>query len=121
MSSHRQLRVRELLRREIGEAVRRELPVEQAGLITVNDVELSGDLRLARVFIGILGNAEQQRTGLALLRHNRRRIQNLVAKSVVLKYMPQLRFVVDDSVARGNRVLEILAELERESAPTESS
>ena len=113
MSSHRLLRVRELLKREIGEAIRREIPVEQAGLITVNDVEVSGDLRNASVFIGILGNSEQQRTGLALLRHNRLRLQDLIAKGVVLKYTPRLRFVVDESVARGNRVLEIIAELER--------
>ncbi len=119
MSSHRKLRVRELLKREIGEAIRRELPVEQAGLITVNDVDLAGDLRTAKVFIGILGNAEQQRAGLTLLQQNRGRIQNLIAKSVILKYMPRLHFVVDESVARGNRVLEIIAELERELPATE--
>ena len=113
MPSHRQLRVRELLKREIGQAIRRELPVEQAGVVTVNDVELSGDLRTAKVFVSVLGNPEQQRTGLALLRHNRRRIQGLVAKAVILKYMPQLHFMVDESVARGDRVLTILDELER--------
>jgi ribosome-binding factor A len=113
MPSHRLLRVRELLKREISEAIRRELPVDQAGLITVNDVEVSGDLRQATAFIGILGNPEQQRTGLALLQKNRPRIQGLMAKSVILKYTPRLRFVVDESVARGNRVLEILAELEQ--------
>jgi len=118
MGSHRMQRVRELLRREIGEAIRRELPVNEAGLVTVNDVDVTGDLRVATVFIGILGNSEQQRTGLALLQKNRARIQGLVAKSVILKYTPQLRFVVDDSVVRGNRVLEILAELEK-SLPAE--
>jgi ribosome-binding factor A len=118
MPSHRLLRVRELLKREIGEAIRRELPVEQAGLVTVNDVDVAGDLRVATVFIGILGNAEQQRTGIAMLQKNRARIQGLVAKSVILKYTPQLRFVVDESVARGNRVLEIINELERDSPTT---
>ena len=107
------LRVRELLKREIGEAIRREIPVERAGLITVNDVEVSGDLRNASVFIGILGNSEQQRTGLAMLKQYRVRIQDLIAKAVVLKYTPRLRFVVDDSVVRGNRVLSIIEELER--------
>ena len=82
-------------------------------VVTVNDVDIAGDLRVATVFIGILGNPEQQRTGLALLHKNRARIQGLVAKAVILKYTPQLRFVVDDSVVRGNRVLEILAELEK--------
>ena len=118
MPSHRLLRVRELLKREIGEAIRREIPVEQAGLITVNDVEIAGDLRQASAFISILGSPEQQRTGLALLRKNRVRIQGLIAKAVILKYTPQLRFVVDESVARGNRVLDIIAELERNSPDT---
>src|SRR5437899_1822940 len=104
MPSHRVQRVRELLRREIGEAIRREIPSEQAGLITVNDVEVAGDLRIATVFISILGSAEQQRSGIALLRRNRTRLQGLIAKSVILKYTPRLRFVIDESVARGNRV-----------------
>ncbi len=113
MPTLRQQRVRELLKREIGEAIRRELPVDQAGLITVNDVEVSGDLRYATVFTSILGTAEQQKAGFAMLTRNRLRIQDLVAKAVVLKYTPRLRFVYDDSVMRGNRVLEIINELEK--------
>ena len=116
MPSHRMLRVRELLKREIGEILRRELPVDQAGLITVNDVDLSGDLRNAKVFVSFLGSAEQQRTGLGLLQKNRARIQNLMAKSVFLKYIPRLQFVIDDSVVRGNRVLKIIDELEKTSS-----
>jgi ribosome-binding factor A len=115
MGSHRQERVRELLKRAIGEAIRREIPVGDAGLISVNDVDLGGDLRNARVFISVLGNVEQQRTGLGLLQKNRARIQGLVAKEVILKYTPHLRFVVDDTVERGNRVLRLIEELERNS------
>jgi ribosome-binding factor A len=113
MSSHRLLRVRELLKRAIGEAIRRELPIDQAGLVTVNDVEIFGDLRTAKVFIGILGSPDQQRNGLQMLQKSRARIQGLVAKEVILKYTPQLRFVVDDSVTRGNRVMDIISELDR--------
>jgi ribosome-binding factor A len=106
------------LKRAIGEAIRREIPVGDAGLISVNDVDLGGDLRNARVFISVLGNADQQRAGLALLHRNRGRIQGLVAKEVILKYTPHLRFVVDDSVERGNRVLQLIEELERASSET---
>lgn len=121
MPSHRMLRVRELLKREIGEILRRELPVDQAGLITVNDVDLSGDLRNAKVFVSFLGSAEQQRTGLALLQQNRARIQNLMAKSVFLRYIPRLHFVVDESIVRGNRVLAIITELEnKDGSATEN-
>ena len=121
MASHRTQRVRELLKRAIGQAIHREIPISQAGIITVNDVDLGGDLQNATVFLSFLGSGEQQRTGLALLRKNRSRIKGMVAKSVVLKYMPQLRFVVDDSVGRGNRVLAIIAELEQSEQLAPSS
>src|SRR5215475_8219909 len=113
MPSLRLQRVRELLKREIGEAIRREFEVSEAGLITVNDVDVSGDLHSAIVFISILGNADQQKRGLSLLSRHRKRIQGLVGRAVVLKYTPTLKFVMDDSVARGNRVLQIIEELER--------
>ena len=119
MPTHRHERVRELLKREIGEAIRREIPVDQAGLITVNDVAMGGDLKSAVVYISILGGPEQQRSGFGLLQKNRLRLQDLVAKAVVLKYTPKLRFLIDDSVQRGNRVLEILDELEKGSSPKE--
>ena len=115
MPSLRLQRVRELLKREIGEVIRREFEVSEAGLITVNDVDVTGDLHSAVVFISILGNAVQQKRGFNLLTHHRKRIQGLVGRAVVLKYTPKLRFVVDDSVERGNRVLDILAELEKTS------
>ena len=113
MPSLRLQRVRELLKREIGEVIRREFPVDEAGLVTVNDVDVAGDLHSAIVFISILGNAEQQKRGLSRLTRNRKRIQGLVARSVILKYTPTLKFMIDDSVARGNRVLQIIEELER--------
>jgi ribosome-binding factor A len=118
MPSLRIQRVRELLKRAIGEVIRREFPVSEAGLITVNDVDVSGDLHSAVVFISILGTVEQQKRGFALLAQHRKRIQGLVGRSVILKYTPTLRFVTDDSVVRGNRVLQIIEELEQSMPKT---
>lgn len=106
-------RVRELLKRAIGEAIRREFNVSDVGLISVNDVDCAGDLKSATVFVSILGNANQQKHALAKLTEQRSRIQELMAKAVVLKYTPVLKFVVDDSVVRGNRVMQILDELDK--------
>ena len=117
MPSLRLQRVRELLKRAIGETLRRELPVSEAGLITVNDVDVTGDLKSAVVFISILGNADQQKRGIQMLEQHRKRIQGLVGRSVVLKYTPTLRFVLDDSVARGNKVLAIIEELDKSAGP----
>ena len=118
MASLRLQRVRELLKREIGEAIRREFHVSEAGLITVNDVDLAGDLKTATVFISILGNPDQQKRGFQLLGEHRIRIQGFIGKAVVMKYTPKLKFVFDDSIVRGNRVLQIIEELEKTS-PTE--
>jgi ribosome-binding factor A len=113
MPSLRMQRVRELLKREIGEAIRREFEVSEAGLITVNDVDVAGDLHSAVVFVSILGNADQQKRGFSLLTRHRKRIQGLVGRAIVLKYTPTLKFLMDDSVVRGNKVLQIIEELEK--------
>ncbi len=115
MPSLRLQRVRELLKRAIGEAIRQEVPVAEAGLVTVNDVDVAGDLKSAVVFISILGSPDQQKRGFALLAKSRPRIQDLMSRAVVLKYTPKLRFVLDDSVVRGNKVLEIIEELEKDT------
>lgn len=112
-------RVRELLKREIGEVIRREFQVSEVGLITVNDVSVSGDLHSAAVFISILGNADQQKRGFRQLSEHRKRIQGLVGRAVVLKYTPTLKFIIDDSVVRGNRVLQILDQLNLPEETTE--
>ena len=106
-------RVRELLKREIGEVIRRELPVAEAGLINVNDVMVSSDLHSALVYVGIFGTQEQKKRGAELLQKERKRLQGLLGKAVVLKYTPRLRFIVDDSIERGNSVLQIIEELEK--------
>jgi len=113
MPSLRLQRVRELLKREIGEIIRREFQVSEAGLITVNDVDVAGDLQSAVVFISILGNADQKKRGIQLLSDHRKRIQGLLGRAVVLKYTPTLKFVIDDSVVRANKVLQIIEELEK--------
>jgi len=121
MPSLRLQRVRELLKREIGEIVRREIPVGDAGLITVNDVNVSADLHSATVFVGILGNLDQQKRAFDELQRRRKRIQGLVGKGVILKYTPQLRFVLDASVEEGNRVLRIIDELEQTQPANEAT
>jgi ribosome-binding factor A len=113
-------RVRELLKREIGEVIRRELPVNEAGLINVNDLQVAPNLKNATVFIGILGGAAQKKKGMEMLEEKRKRIQGLVATAVILKYTPRLRFVLDESIERGNRVLRIMEEIEQQTPADKS-
>jgi len=109
-------RVRELLKREIGEVIRRLLPVDEVGLINVNDVDVAPNLHNATVFIGVLGGEAQKKRAMEALEQSRKRIQGYLGKAVVLKYMPHLRFVLDESVEKGNRILRLLDELEKSSS-----
>jgi ribosome-binding factor A len=114
-------RVRELLKREVGEVIRREIPLDAAGLITVNEVGVSSDLKSATIFVGVIGTPEQRTRAASLLNKESKRLQALVGRAVVLKYTPHLKFVLDKAVERGNRVLQILDELDKSSPPNEES
>jgi ribosome-binding factor A len=109
-------RVRELLKRELGEIIRRELPISEAGLITVNEVGVAPDLKSATVFVGVIGTPQQRQKAANLLDKESKRIQGMIGRAVVLKYTPHLKFVIDEAIERGNRVLEILDEIEKSSA-----
>jgi ribosome-binding factor A len=89
--------------------------------VQVNDVNVSSDLHTATVYIGILGSQEQQRKGFAELNRHRKHIQGLIGKAVILKYTPQLRFVHDESIEHGNKVLKIIQELEHAAPPDETT
>jgi len=118
--SVRQERVRELLKRQIGETLRREYSVEEVGVITVNEVGVSNDLHSATVYVGIVGNDSQRKKALDVLQKDRKRLQGIVGHSVVLKYTPQLKFVADESASKATRVLAIIDEIEKQH-PTDEA
>jgi ribosome-binding factor A len=113
MQGRRHDRVRELLKRELSNLLLREFPPAHSGLMTVNEVVISGDLRSATAYVGIVGTDEQRRHGLNLLKDQRLRLQGMLGHAVELKFTPSLRFVVDDAIVRGDRVLRILEDLEK--------
>ena len=113
MPSLRQQRVRELLKRTVGEILRRELDSESCGIITVNDVGMANDLHSAMVFVSVLGSDEQKRTAAKRRKSERSRIQYMLGREVVLKYTPRIKFELDDAIEAGNRVMSILEEMEQ--------
>ncbi len=115
--SRRTDRVNELLRREISSVLQRDF--EWNGLlVTVNAVEVSQDLKDARVFIGVLGGEGEK--VISRLNGERGSIQGRVMQRVVLKNTPVLRFVSDDSVVRGVDIVNLLDEVaELPTAPQE--
>lgn len=119
MANLRHQRVGELLKREIGEIIRQSYGIDEYGLISVVDIEMGSDLKSARVYIGVVGTVAQKRAAIRRLQKDRNSIQRSVGSKVILKYLPQLRFVLDASLERGNRVLEIIEELDRADSTAE--
>lgn len=108
---HRLERVNEVLKRELGMAIVRELTFAGA-LVTVHAVDVSPDLKSARVYISVIGNKAQTKAAMSKLEENHSLIQREVSKRVVLKYMPHFYFHLDDSIARGSRIMDILGKIE---------
>ncbi|HVF72639.1 MAG TPA: 30S ribosome-binding factor RbfA [Chthoniobacterales bacterium] len=107
---HRLLRVNELLKRELSSIITREVSFDGA-LVTLNQVDVTPDLKQAHAYISVLGKKDQT-AAMAKLEEHRVILQHALAKSVTLKYTPQLVFHLDDSIERGARVFEILQEIE---------
>jgi ribosome-binding factor A len=103
-------RVREVLKRELGAIMVRELRFTSP-LVTVSDVDITPDLKQAHVFVSVIGNDREQREAIQLLEENRAMLQHELAKRVVIKYTPHLNFKLDGSIERGARVITIMDEL----------
>lgn len=115
MSVDRITRLNALLTRELGQLM--EVYVSPAlpnAIITITDVKVAPNLRDALVFFSVYGGDAQDlpEKTLELLLTKRVQLQKALASKVVLKYTPVLRFKYDDTPARADRVMEILAELE---------
>jgi ribosome-binding factor A len=106
---HRQLRVNELLKRELSIIVAREITFENA-LVTINQVNVAADLKKAHVYVSVLG---ENKNVLSQLEEHRVAMQTELARHVVLKYTPHFVFHLDDSIERGTRIIEILQEIEQ--------
>ena len=108
---HRQLRLNELVKRELSAIIARQLNFEDV-LVSINAVDVTPDLKSAHVFVSILGAAARASV-IDKLEAYRPVLQAELSRHVVLKYTPHLIFHIDDSIERGTRVLEILQDLEK--------
>lgn len=115
---NRNLRVNELLKREISLWVHRHLQKETIA-VTVADVDTTADYRQATVFFSLLDAAAGPEMETLLNRHAQQINQHL-RKTITLRNIPRIRFRHDTSLERGVRVLGILDEIEARAEPPES-
>lgn len=104
-------RVNELLRREISTVVQKEYEWK-GSLVTINDVEVTQDLKEARVWVSVLGGKQSAEQVLEKLNRDHGMIQTRVMKRVVLKSTPVLQFRRDASAERGVEIVNLLQEVD---------
>ncbi|HEX8121986.1 MAG TPA: 30S ribosome-binding factor RbfA [Solirubrobacteraceae bacterium] len=110
MSSDRMRRVDEAIREVLSDAVGQGLKDPRIGFVTVTDVKTSSDLRHARVFVTVLGGADERTATLAGLQSAHGLLQRRVAAELRMKRTPALKFVYDDTTDRAMHIEELLAE-----------
>ncbi|NQU11172.1 30S ribosome-binding factor RbfA [bacterium] len=112
MSQHRLQRVSRLVKQQVGEILQ-SLTLADCGFVTVTDVQVAADLREGRVFVSVIGSADQQQRALARLQHQHGLIQRELAHRIVLKYTPRLTFLLDDTETRAAQIEHLLDELDQ--------
>lgn len=116
MPTRRTIRVAEVLRKELSALMTQSLDLEGM-LITISSVELPPDMKQAYIYVSTLNPELEQGSALTILNRNRKEWQSSIGRRLGLKFTPQLIFRFDDSIERGDRVMEILTKLRLEDEP----
>lgn len=114
-TTRRQKRISELLKEEIGTLLLRKARDPRLDDVTVTHVEISPDLNHARVFISLIGSTQEKNDALEALDHASGYLRHKISERLELRRVPQLNFRFDESIERGQRVLDLLHQIEEES------
>lgn len=118
MNITRTQRLAQQLQHEIAMIIHQELKDPRLGFVTITRLELSKDLRHAKVFFSCLGHAEERTRSQQALDHGRRFIYGLIKKRFRLKIIPELQFCYDESIAGSIELSQKLDQLKQSfSAP----
>jgi len=101
-------RVEELLKEEIARVVRLEVKDPRVGFATIMHVDVSRDLRHARVYVSVMGDEEEKQASVEALRRASGFIRGRVGREVTLKRLPELHFEIDRTLEQAARIEELL-------------
>ena len=104
-------RVASLIKQEIGAIVLREFSSSEYGFITVTDVRMTPDLKIARVYFSVFGSTEKQMKTMAMLEEQKQHIRGWVAHRVRLKFTPALQFYQDTTLEEVDRINRLIKKI----------
>lgn len=114
-------RVAEQIKREVGSMLLTEIKDDRVGvgMVSVTDVELSGDLRHAKIFVSIYGTDQDRHATMQGLAAVTGFVRKELARRLTVRFVPEIAFCEDRSLERGTQVLALLDRLAQERASKE--
>jgi ribosome-binding factor A len=104
---YRKLRIQDQLREEISLIIQREIKDPGIGFVTILEVKMTDDLKIAKVYCSVYGEEDKKKT-IDALQRSKGYIKFLLGKRVQLKYMPDLTFILDTTYEKVARIEELL-------------
>jgi len=109
--STRTERLADLIRDEVARLLLREVKDPRIGFVTITGATVTADVRQARLFVSILGDAAARDAALEGLRHSAGFIQRALFRNLRLRHSPVILFEIDDSLERGDRIERVIQSL----------
>lgn len=122
-TSRRVSRVSELIKREVSQMLLSGIKDDRVGtgMVSVTDVDVSGDLQHAKVFVSIYGSEEARAETMAGLKSATGFVRSELGQRVRLRRTPEVIFVEDRSIERGTRVLSLINQLSQDRKPDDAT
>ncbi|MBQ3893701.1 MAG: 30S ribosome-binding factor RbfA [Clostridia bacterium] len=122
----RTLRIAGEMQRAISEIIRQDMKDPRLPVVTsVTKVKLTKDLQFAKIYISMFGSPEEKKTGINCLRSSAGYIRTMLGKRMIIRQLPQLNFVIDNSVEEGaamSKIIDdVIASEKRNAAAAEST
>ncbi len=112
--SVRNQRLQSIFQKEITNIIQNEIKDPKLGFVTVSDVSVTNDLSYAKVYVSFLGKDQRNEAGLKILIKARGFIRSQLAKRVKVYKVPELEFIIDDSLKKAQRIDDILNKIHSE-------
>lgn len=113
MAGQRAARVADQMREELARLIR-ELKDPRIGFVSIVKVEVSGDLRHAKVFVSVMGGTQQKSETMKGLQSAAGFLRSEVGQAMRLRFTPELHFVLDDSIEHGVKIAQLLVQVQKE-------
>ena len=114
MGTQRPERVQEALRQELSRIVQNDIKDPRLGFLTITKVELTKDLRYAKVYFSVLGESKDKHLALKGLNSAKGYIKGLLSDRIKLRFMPEIAFKIDESLEHTKAIYDILDKLKKE-------